>query len=279
MKKGTLLRSPLWPGNPQPRMRRLKTVGGIALMATLVGCGFMGPEPAFVVRGTVLAGLGSDPSVRAQPLEGASVWLSVRHGGGKLGFTPYTEVLATAISDVEGRFELQTQPNKRCDDGLGIEPTATIYLGASKAGYHRLGDTYPQHQGCSGLVSVVVRLEPESDLNFVSQPSASEASQEACPSWPGTICYEFADGYVCQQEQCLAHSPGTIYYRFSDGYVWLITTSLVHFLIPSGQAVFACGRRSGGFYEGQKVEVAVCDQFEYHHVIGTDLIAQVLLNP
>jgi hypothetical protein len=82
--------------------------------------------------------------------------------------------------------------------------------------------------------------EPESTLDFVAQPSATS-------------------------QQCLNRPPGTVCAGYSDGYAWLVTTSTIR------------GSRSGGRYQGQPVEVAIGDQSEFHHVLGTELVAEVSL--
>jgi hypothetical protein len=51
---------------------------------------------------------------------------------------------------------------------------------------------------------------------------------------------------------------------FGDDYVWLITP-------PSPIR----GHRSGGFYQGHEVSVYMFDGLELHHVLRTDLVAEV----
>jgi hypothetical protein len=148
--------------------------------------------------------------------------------------------VATTMADAAGRFEIE------------IDPCAASLLTAEKAGYYRAGTEgwYWEEAvalGCSSPFSVegvVIHMqlveEPEATIAFTSQPSATPQDCDAPP--PGSVCV-----------------------AYSDNYIWI---------------VIASGDRAGGAVESTKVNVVrIGDQFEYHRVVGTDLVAQVALDP
>lgn len=210
----------------------------LCLALGLAACDIAEPgsnDRTVVIRGTAIAQAEGSDRTGGGPVAGVNVRIS--SGPSILG-PGVTH--ATATTDATGVFELRFE----IPSPGPVSPCGSYYFDGSGAGYYVDWVEGFRDRECDGLVAGVVAhvrllVPPASTLTFVSRPSNT-------------------------QQECLARPPGTVCMGFDDGYVWLVE-------YPSPIR----GHRSGGVYQGNEVQVYMFDGLELHHVLRTDLVAEV----
>lgn len=146
---------------------------------------------------------------------------------------------ASTTTSVDGTFELRM-------DASGPASACTFYQIRGEGVGHWIESVqgFDNKQCVPGTIQGVIvtarlLVQPESTLTFVSRPSNT-------------------------QEECVARPAGTVCMGFVDDYVWLVE-------YPSPVR----GNRSGGLHQGHEVSVYMFDGLELHHVLWTDLVAEV----